>query len=415
MVAVRPEGAPGPSGDIRSRSIVAVVVLAALVLGYILGASSGLVGDGGELGAGDETTTTEPATTTAAPHPTLEELVPGFDGLLITEGGHPPDLEIAVWHPTTRFPSMSRLPPATSIVPDASGNLLAGLGEMGRGSPYSTLYAGRPGSLWPVAAGVTSFAWHQSEPGRLAWLELESAGGGLHLSHGDMNDVGQFVRGDAVAHLGQLGRAELIGWDHWGFLLQGATDDGPAVFLLDPEGSERWRLQADGASVLAGERIVLRHERWIDSEIDFAFTTPDAAATDPPSTIVRTFQLSWDQFSRAVWAPDGSHLAVMSWESRSAIWRIEVWQHNVVLRETVTFDDRWIWGMSWSPDGRFIVAPAELLDRAGAARYVVMFYDTRLGISFDVPMPHWVQTAFVRQPDGPADEGGLGGSPAPSQ
>lgn len=416
MVAVRPEGAPRPSGDIRSRSIVAVVVLAALVLGYVLGATSGLVSDGGELGAGDETTTSEAATTTTTTfEPNLGQLVPGFEGVLITLGGESRDLELLVWHPDRASPSSTRLPPGTTVVPDASGRLLAGLGEMSRGSLFYTLYAGTPGSLWPVTAGATSFSWHATDPGRIAWLEHAGGGSGLHLGTGFMNDAGRFVPGTTVAPVALIGQsAVLVGWGDWGYLVRGFAEER-TVYLLDVDGSERWRMAADNASVLAGDRIVLRRDRLASDEIHFVFTTPDAAATEPPSTIVRTFPYHRrDHFSREAWSLDGEHIAFLRWDSLAGTWHIEVWQQNGVLREAISVGDRLLSGISWSPDGRFIIAPAELFD-SDSARYVVMFYDTRLGTISDVPMPHWVQTAFVRQPDGPADGGGLGASPAPSQ
>lgn len=98
---------------------------------------------------------------------------------------------------------------------------------------------------------------------------------------------------------------------------------------------------------------------------------------------------------------------------------MEVWQHNVALTTSATLEDRWLWGdVSWSPDNRFIVIPAESFDGLGA-RYRIIFYDTHLGTTTEVAMPYWVRTAFLRVD--PVRDGTLqvyessGASPAPAR
>jgi hypothetical protein len=417
MVAVKPEGAPDTDGEHRPWALTVAIALAAGIVGYLLGATSGLVDPRAPFGGtGSDETTTTTSTTLAEPS-TLGDMVPGLEGLLITEGGHSPDHDVAIWRIDMPAPKTSRLPPATSIVPDAAGQLLAGMGEMTRGGRASVLYAGTSAAMWPVTAAATSFAWHGTERGRIAWLEAAGGGSGLHLGVGNMDDAGHLVRGHTTILIDSW--AELIGWDEWGFLLRGLTDDGPTVYLVDHDGEEQWRLSADGAEILDGDRIVLSRQRFAEAEIDFVFTTPDAAATDPPSTITRTFPFRADHLGGWAWSPSGDHVAFIWFDARARTWRMEVWQHNVAMSTSVTLDDRWLWGgVSWSPDDRFIVIPSESFDGAGA-RYRVVFYDTRLGTISEVAMPYWVRTAFVRvdpDRDGRAQPGASpGASPAPAR
>ena len=161
------------------------------------------------------------------PAPDAGLLPAGFEGevMVVTTDGRASRLEVlgrSGWRPPTDLPLLdwARF--------DVSGSFLAG--TSGPGNGLRELWAGSPGEdLERIASGVRAFAWHDTDPARLAWTEMTGAGR-LALTTAELpaGSIGSVV---ADFDLGQLRR-----WGGWGYAF--LLPDRPLrTLLLDGGGS----------------------------------------------------------------------------------------------------------------------------------------------------------------------------------
>ncbi len=105
---------------------------------------------------------------------------------------------------------LSELPDLARTTFDPSGRWLAGIGVTA-GTGRWVLWAGPvEGPLEPVAVDVRDYAWHDTEPGRLAW----SGRGRRTIGHLD------FTQPESMAERSLPFRGLLKGWGDWGYALQ---------------------------------------------------------------------------------------------------------------------------------------------------------------------------------------------------
>jgi hypothetical protein len=212
--------APAAGRRIPDRAARRIVLLAGAAL-------AGLAATAGWLGLSDAGTSVAPAAEASLPAPDAGLLPVGFGGevVLVTTDGRASRLETlgrSGWGAPVELPLLdwARF--------DVSGSFLAG--TAGPGSGLGELWAGTPGEdLERIAAGVRAFAWHDTEPGRLAWTEMTDAGR-LALTTARLPG-GSNSSQVAAFHLGELRR-----WGGWGFAF--LLPDRPLrTLLLDPGGS----------------------------------------------------------------------------------------------------------------------------------------------------------------------------------
>jgi hypothetical protein len=425
MTAVTPQGKPSEPPDRPTWPLIATVGLAAAVLGYLLGAA----GTNGDPVGGAETTSTivspeptSPATTTTVPRPrepSLAELVPGFEGTLVAQLGQQHLIvfsgpRLAVW-PAQRDSPMFREQPIMVVAsPDASGTLMAGLGPVAM-IGWSALYVGRPESMRPVRHDVSSYAWHSTQPGHLAWLEFTDDPGHYDLMVADMPAEESQALLSPGRRITEVLDARLHSWGQWGFLLVGQL--GEEVILLDENGDERWRHQATNAHVAAsGDMLLSREPRWGDFS---GLLLIPAGSLDTGDAI----PLAWipERTAAVGWSPDSLRLAlaVRDPDSRccdNLILHIEVrtiegtlLSSQMVRDFNIThvatpsierfdgesyLDEWWTSEIRWTPDGRFVIVAG--VDPMGPGR--VLLYDTTDLVLHEVAFPSQVHRAFVRQP-----------------
>jgi hypothetical protein len=139
---------------------------------------------------------------------------------------------------------------------DAEGDRLAALAPVfGAESVPRTLSVGTAAGLEPVETSATSFSWHPTEPGRLAWTLATEQGA----------DLMSGIPGSAERVASLPAGAELAAWGDWGYALQ----VGDRLLTLDESGrgvaTDALRLLAaspDGRLVVAGSHGHLLDRRW---------------------------------------------------------------------------------------------------------------------------------------------------------
>ncbi|MEM7337633.1 MAG: hypothetical protein AAF467_03230 [Actinomycetota bacterium] len=154
----------------------------------------------------------------------LETLDTAFDMVLTTRDGGAAAL---VSVDEAGVVSVTELPEATDYVFDPSGQWLAALGHTEFDGGHDVLWAGRAGEpLQSVAVGLNGFAWHETEPGHIAWA---SPGG----DEVETLDLATGLRNVQTIELPTRGR--LTGWGDWGVaLLTSAARFRSAI--VDPGG-----------------------------------------------------------------------------------------------------------------------------------------------------------------------------------
>ncbi len=280
----------------------------------------------------------------------LGEMVPDFAGRLLA--AFPERREIWRWRAGAPFPDFGGLPPATRLMSwDVTGVWGAAVGEFRDVGPGGILYVGQGADLAPVATGVTTFAWHDTEAGRLAWVEIDAEGRSV-LRSTDWTTESDIEESELPAP----GVISLERWGDWGYALSIDRLGGalPDVVVLDPAGRTRalWEgvlLHAAGP----GGRLLM--------------TLPGATVAVAELDDAEPQPVPWAVTSTPVWSPSGC-CAAMAADSPNL-------GAALVVNEPGRPSFRIVTGTSpaevvgWTPDERFVVlwsADAGELLRTGA-------------------------------------------------
>jgi hypothetical protein len=211
---------------------------------------------------------------------------------------------------------------------DVSGHWVAATTPV-PGVDWVVLSVGRSTGVFPLASGVTSFSWHDSEEGALAFTRHEDEGWSLWRVGGDRHPI-EVATVDGVDW-------SLVSWGEWGYAL--GDPEGPSV-LLSPDGDLRgtsfdgtlFDSTSDGwlfgvgafpAMVSAGGGV-----RQLDVSLD-AIGEVEAAAIDPTGQKVAML----GSVGLLIFDEDG--------EPRVTLLKVGVGRKVV----------------SWTSDGRFVLVP----------------------------------------------------------
>ena len=256
------------------------------------------------------------------------EVVDGFPDTLVAvtqlTGGN---LELLTW-PVTGSPRTEPLPGfATSEVEfDRSGRMV-GMGIPVAESDGVLLSFGTPPRIQPQAAGVTGFAWHETEAGALAYTQVIE--GEWRLSVVDRSRETTLVSSETGSD------GVVVAWGSWGFAIQ---DDGSATVLNE-----------------SGETVRVLEGRLLDADAEGRMVLYDGALRMVDAD-GETRELGGDidiigGLEVALISPDGTKLAVVGGAGHMII---PLDGEGEVTHAPVTsgFPQ-----MAWSSDSRFVVSP----------------------------------------------------------
>lgn len=278
---------------------------------------------------------------------------------------------------------------------DSSGRWFV---EMG---PYSTLMVHRvndhdlPSPRRPQSAEIGwSAVWHDTRPGRLAWLGcLTGAPGSFGaLYTADVTRPGaepvalplyDFVCEDPAVWLTR--------WGDWGTLLQMAEGSGTTQVLLNADGAEvtRGRLGPDGEWFVGPGPVgaTIWTEGLGRTGASSFVLSPDDGERRPVPGLARG-----ERLESALASPDGSLLALvpdLEANYGSVVRIVEVDTGSVVSE--IEQPSWWVTRMVWSTDGRFIVFerwPDVTSNWAGVPEDVeLVFFDTESQSGVALPLP----------------------------
>jgi hypothetical protein len=275
--------------------------------------------------------TTEPtaAETTTSPPADADGVsgaVPGFPDALVAVGstvgsGH----DYLLW--PVGGPLITRsMTGGRDVRLDVRGQFIA-LSDVVPDQPGSLLSMGRYNSVRIISSGVTSYAWHDSSPGNLAYTTEVEGEWRLNRVRGGFDS--------SLVAAGSPGGGTVAAWGEWGFAVQ-LPDD--RVQLLTSSGEPR--------DTVTGMVLASHESGWVLVE-DGGLKLVSAGggvrrldSSDLPQTILA-----------ASFSPDGSQVAVAD--------RGGVIVHNLSEETETTAAPRasgnWV---AWSSDSRFVVSPA---------------------------------------------------------
>jgi WD40 repeat protein len=207
---------------------------------------------------------------------------------------------------------------------DAKGQVIATLSEVPR-LEERLLSIGRFNAVRPISTGVTSFAWHDTKTGELAFTAQEDDRLTLYrLTH---NRIPQRVADNLASD------STVATWGDWGYAVQ----VGDQVSLLTPDG--------DFKDVEAGRSLASHGAGWLlVNDGDLKLVSAGGG--------VRRLELEGERsVSSAAFSPDGTLVALAG---TSGVVILDVEESALVDIGADRASD-WV---SWSTDSRFVIMPA---------------------------------------------------------
>lgn len=336
-----------------------MLVVAAFVLGLALGvlasASPAVEGEAASGETGDPETPEAPFE--PAPNESdsgISDIIPGFpDALVAVSAGIGSGHDYLLW--PVRGPVVRRsMTGGSDVMLDATGQFIA-LSELVPDLEGSVVSFGRFNGIRAVSSGVTSYVWHDSKSGFLAFTtEIEGEWRLLQVS-------GSFA--PTTVATGPVDGRRVAAWGEWGFAIQSA--DGNAT-LLNAAGQQK--------STVPGEVLTSHESGWLLVE-EQGLKLVSAGGG------VRRLHLGEiaDPIFAAEFSPDGGLVAV------AGRLGIEVYDlaSEVGVASISGYPGGWL---AWSSDSRFVVAPA----RSG-----IVIHDLETGESLRALIGHNVVVAQV--------------------
>lgn len=285
----------------------------------------------------------------------VASVVPDFpDALVAVEDDAGSGLIHVLW-PVGGAPISRSMTAGSNLRFDVAGSYLAMTNTV-PGLGGQVLSLGRFNSIRPVVAEVTSYAWHDSRSGRLAFTA--GMGGESQLYTTSASLAPELVLS------GMAQGATVVAWGDWGFAVQERGE----VVLLNPNGEFRdrevgigWASHADG---------------WLLVVDETGVKTLSAGGG------VRRIMEGDDstlRMSAAAFSPDGTKVAIAGMRG---VLIVDLANPDNVT-EVPPYPADWV---AWSSDSRFVNAPAV----SG-----VTIYDTETGESEWVLVGHPIITASV--------------------
>lgn len=398
--------------------MLAAGIVAAVAFGWLLGSGAPIEPNGTEGASSvsdatdSETTPTTVTTTTSAPPPRglaildvpLSEAVPGFTDTIVMLTTPSESFNVMRWRPsqpeTEVVLSVERR--GTPVGLDVSGNWFAENLDGGVLIVHS-LRDQSVTSPVPEAIGlrVESVSWHDTEPGWLAWLACSrSSSGSAVLYTLDIEDsaaepvpVRAFEQGcleDAWTDSWDVDGVWLERWGHGGMLMEVAGGGDFDQILIDAQGSEI-PIELDSSMLADGPDGISIWRDGREHRLDAPF--PASADGDQRSPVPILANDAW--LFGASWSPDGRHLALNlepGLTRPDGVFRVVHAATGAVIVK-VEQSEFGVITTAWSNDGRFFLY--ESFDE-GAQSAALVIYDTATRTTTSVPLAEIVDEIRIQ-------------------
>jgi hypothetical protein len=301
-----------------------------IVLSFVAGLGLGVITLGSDQQAaqrnGSEPTTVEQDLEQAASGQGITDVIPGFSGSLVAIATTENSAFDRILWPTGALPIVRPMARGDNVTLDARAQFIA-MTTVVPGLDGAVLSMGRFNLIRAISSGVTSFAWHDHDPGLLSYTTEDRLG--THIS--TINSRGLKSQ---IPWVGPPG-VHIVSWGEWGWAIQMSDEQ---LVLIAPDGvfkdSEPGRAFA---SLPAGWIFVIE-----DSSAKFV----SAGGGVKRVSVAVDFGIVAD----ASFSPVGNKVAVAG--SKGIVMLDRTTEELTLISDTST---QWV---SWSPDSRFILSSA---------------------------------------------------------
>ncbi len=369
----------------RRRGRVLAGALGGLAIGLLLAAGAQQNAPGPEARSSTlpEVVTPPPTvstttTPTTIPPARLDVLVDGYSGTLFLAGAVNQQPKLWRWDSRTGTPLELEVPNRMASASFNSSRVRVAVPTFSTVMPGFVLWIGLPGNVEPVAVDVADFAWHESDPARIAWVDrIDDELVQIHTATLPAG-VGSTVQieGELASLLPQpgfLGGAEiltssLVEFGDDGFLIEAITnEDGYLLIALDPGGEETGRLNARYIGRLPdGDLLVSQNS---------ALVRASREGLTPGEEVVLPTEKRVAALARA-----GTNDFWATWEIEETTGISEPARLFVLDGDEIAFETTLpsaLRAVSWSQDGRWlVVAIGEPSNLSGFTSGVLWFIDT---------------------------------------
>ncbi len=306
-----------------------ILVVVSVALGFTMGT---LVTTDADPDPDEEVPTTETSVIEEVPEGPesvgVSTVIPGFPDAIVAVGGGV-GAGVEVWHWRSDEPLVTRgMTDGEEVRFDATGQFVAAT-EPIPGLPGFLLSMGRFNSIRAVRSGVTSFAWHDSRSGEVAYTTEDE--GRWQLYRAARTLVPQTVLD------GRFETGSVIAWGDWGYAIQIEDDQ---LALVNGEGEFK--------DFEAGKAYASHESGWV-------FMTDDDLKIVSAGGGVRRFMAlpdEMDPISAASFSPEASMVAMAGPFGIVVLDR----DSEELIELSPTFPAEWV---TWSSDSRFVLAPAQ--------------------------------------------------------
>lgn len=330
----------------------------------------------------------------------LTDVVPGFADTLTTLTWRNDGVDVLRWR-------ASQPVPETMLSLDHEGGWNRDVDESGRWwveirrDEALTVHAVGDGTAWAASPlqldamrGAWSAAWHDTRPGRLAWLACPGRAAGSFSTLYSIDVISETAELRALPLVDftcQDRTVSLARWGDWGALLHTTDESGSGQALLDPGGTHvaMGRVGPEGEwFVGVGPDGATVWTEGLGRSQSSSFLLPaDGAERRPVPGLADR-----DRLESAQASPDGSKLALVPdlVANFGSEVRIVDADSGVTLAQ-IAEPESWVARIVWSTDSRFLIYerwPDVKLNWAGVPRDVeLVFFDTEAESAVAVSLP----------------------------
>lgn len=239
---------------------------------------------------------------------------------------------------------------------DASGQFFAFRAPASDVS-VATLFVGQEDRYVAFSVSASSWAWHATEPGSIAWVQDTGTDRTVMASHAQIAQIDD-VSSSGIADTEVLGTVQdgewLVAFDEWGI----------ATASVDPDTDARSvrRIGRDGST--SAETNGMFPLAFSSSGIGVVTISGDTSATFNPMLVDRTFHILTDLGEHdggaidAAWSPNGNEVALVDYRNDGDLdFHLELWSVTGKKKLDIPLELR-AYGVTWTADGAFVVLQA---------------------------------------------------------
>jgi hypothetical protein len=244
------------------------------------------------------------------------------------------------------------------------------------------LHVGYPGDLRFVTSGVTSFAWHPTDPSAIAWVQETRHG--FALVEATVSDG--LMMATQIAMVGK--RIRLVAWGSWGFAVQ--DDHGLTTFT--PSGAPIAHDDVQFVAAGSNGRLIVARPAGVPLSNDWAITQPDLS---DQQSLERFGDLDAHPTAAAI-LPSSGRIVLVTNDNEAHIARIEILNADGT-RQAAIRSEMIAESIAWSPDEARLAIGGHRYSSNQIRPVVLVVASDGTGEAIEVPSDYQARPLGIRE------------------